>query len=304
MTSTLLLSTATLLFTLDLIGTFVFALSGAASGVKHKLDAFGVGVLAFVAGNAGGVTRDLLIGAVPPAAINDWRYVAVSLVAGAVTFVWYPNVKRLQPIVLLFDAAGLGAVRRGGHAEGAGRRHQPVRVGAARHADRYRRRRAPRPARQRDPRGAARGFVRAGCARRRRGRRRRAPRALAADGDHDRGSGPVFWHPAHRDSARMEPAGSPAARLLVTRRCRSVSAAADTAIGLCQFQADIPASDDDRVLRQAFQIERFDLGQRTAITSEAPSAVFILRCVLSCRSASGAAGNVTVMRVPEPEPAL
>jgi uncharacterized membrane protein YeiH len=107
-TSQLLLSTATLLFTLDLIGTFVFALSGAASGVKHRLDAFGVGVLAFVAGNAGGVTRDLLIGAVPPAAINDWRYVAVSLVAGAVTFAWYPNVRRLQPIVLLFDAAGLG----------------------------------------------------------------------------------------------------------------------------------------------------------------------------------------------------
>ncbi len=108
MTSQLLLSTATLLLTLDLIGTFVFALSGAASGVKHKLDAFGVGVLAFVAGNAGGVTRDLLIGAVPVAAISDWRYVAVSLAAGGITFLWYPNVKRLQPIVLLFDAAGLG----------------------------------------------------------------------------------------------------------------------------------------------------------------------------------------------------
>src|SRR5215218_10730867 len=108
MTSQLLSSTATLLLTLDLIGTFVFALSGAALGVKNKLDAFGIGVLAFVAGNAGGVTRDLLIGAVPPAAINDWRYVAVSLAAGAVTFMWYPNVTRLQPIVLLFDAAGLG----------------------------------------------------------------------------------------------------------------------------------------------------------------------------------------------------
>ena len=108
MTSPLLLSTVTLLLALDLLGTFVFALSGAASGVKNKLDAFGVAVLAFVAGNAGGVTRDLLIGAVPPAAIADWRYVAVSLAAGAVTFGWYPNVKRLQPIVLLLDAAGLG----------------------------------------------------------------------------------------------------------------------------------------------------------------------------------------------------
>src|SRR5690349_19862071 len=108
MTAPSLLPTASLLLTLDLIGTFVFALSGAASGVKNKLDVFGVGVLAFVAGNAGGVTRDLLIGAVPPAAIKDWRYVAVSLAAGAVTMVWYPNVTRLQPIVLLLDAAGLG----------------------------------------------------------------------------------------------------------------------------------------------------------------------------------------------------
>ena len=71
------------------------------------MDAFGVGVLAFVAGNAGGVTRDVLIGAVPPAAIKDWRYVAASLLAGAVTFMCYRHVTRLQPVVLLFDAAGL-----------------------------------------------------------------------------------------------------------------------------------------------------------------------------------------------------
>jgi uncharacterized membrane protein YeiH len=108
MTPPLVLSTATLLLALDLIGTFVFALSGAASGVKSKLDVFGLAVLAFVAGNAGGVTRDLLIGAVPPAAINDWRYVAISLLAAAVTFAWYPGVRRLRPIVLLLDAAGLG----------------------------------------------------------------------------------------------------------------------------------------------------------------------------------------------------
>jgi uncharacterized membrane protein YeiH len=69
---------------------------------------FGVGVLAFVAGNAGGVTRDLLIGAVPPAAIQDWRYIAVSLAAGGVTLLGYWNIKRLRPIVLLLDAAGLG----------------------------------------------------------------------------------------------------------------------------------------------------------------------------------------------------
>ena len=97
----------TLVSTLDLIGTFVFAISGAASGVKSRLDVFGVSVLAFVAGNAGGMTRDVLIGAVPPPAINDWRYAAVSLAAGLALFLWYPAVTRLLPIVLLFDAAGL-----------------------------------------------------------------------------------------------------------------------------------------------------------------------------------------------------
>ena len=92
---------------LDLLGTFVFAISGAADGVKHRLDVFGVGVLAFVAGNAGGMTRDLLIGAVPPAAISDPRYVLASLIAGVATFLWYPRITRLHQIVLLFDAAGL-----------------------------------------------------------------------------------------------------------------------------------------------------------------------------------------------------
>jgi len=97
----------TLLLVLDLVGTFVFALSGATAGVKHRLDLFGVLVLAFAAGSAGGIVRDLLIGAVPPAPIRDWRYLAVSLLAGIVTF-WRPAiVDRLRSPVLLFDAAGL-----------------------------------------------------------------------------------------------------------------------------------------------------------------------------------------------------
>jgi uncharacterized membrane protein YeiH len=96
------------LLVLDLAGTFVFALSGATAGVKHRLDLFGVLVLSFAAGNVGGIARDLLVGAVPPAAISDWRYLAVSLLAGIATF-WRPSViDRLRSPVLLFDAAGLG----------------------------------------------------------------------------------------------------------------------------------------------------------------------------------------------------
>jgi len=96
-----------LLLVLDLIGTFVFAISGATAGVARRLDLFGILVLSFVAGNFGGITRDVLIGSVPPAGITDWRYVAVSGLAGVITFYWYPAVDRLRSPVLMFDAAGL-----------------------------------------------------------------------------------------------------------------------------------------------------------------------------------------------------
>ena len=98
---------ATLLVALDLLGTFVFALSGALVGVRHRLDLFGVLVLAFAAATAGGILRDLVIGAVPPPAIADPRYLVVPAVAGLVTFFWHPVVTRLQAAVLVLDGAGL-----------------------------------------------------------------------------------------------------------------------------------------------------------------------------------------------------
>lgn len=92
---------------LDLTGTFVFALSGALAGARRELDLFGVLVLSFAAGNSGGITRDLLIGAVPPGAVGDWRYLGVSLIAGLVTFYFSPLIVRMSNAVLVFDAAGL-----------------------------------------------------------------------------------------------------------------------------------------------------------------------------------------------------
>jgi uncharacterized membrane protein YeiH len=97
----------TLVLTLDLVGTFVFALSGATAGARRRLDIFGVLVLSFVAANSGGIVRDLLIGATPPAAISDWRYLAVSVLAGLAIFFWYPVINRLRNAVLIFDGAGL-----------------------------------------------------------------------------------------------------------------------------------------------------------------------------------------------------
>ena len=117
------------LLVLDLIGTFVFALSGGGAGVKKRLDLFGVLVLSFAAASAGGITRDLLIGAVPPAAISDWRYLAVSLIAGLVMFFWYPISGRLRNLrnhVLIFDAAGLALFAVVGTQKALGYRINPV----------------------------------------------------------------------------------------------------------------------------------------------------------------------------------
>jgi len=96
-----------LVLALDLFGTFAFALGGAMVGVRHRLDVFGVLVLSFAAGNAGGITRDVLIGAVPPAALSDSRYIAVSLLAGLTAFLGNRLVRQLRDPVLVVDAGGL-----------------------------------------------------------------------------------------------------------------------------------------------------------------------------------------------------
>jgi uncharacterized membrane protein YeiH len=96
-----------LVLILDLAGTFVFALAGATEGARRQLDIFGVLVLAFAAACSGGIVRDLLIGATPPAAISDWRYLATSMLAGVIAFRWHSSIERIAKPVRMFDAAGL-----------------------------------------------------------------------------------------------------------------------------------------------------------------------------------------------------
>jgi uncharacterized membrane protein YeiH len=102
------MTTSLLVLALDLVGTFAFAISGATAGVRKRLDLFGVLVLSFAAATAGGIMRDALIGATPPAALADWRYLAVSILAGLATFYFFERIERLRNPVQLFDAIGLG----------------------------------------------------------------------------------------------------------------------------------------------------------------------------------------------------
>ncbi|WP_425502393.1 trimeric intracellular cation channel family protein [Pseudoxanthomonas taiwanensis] len=96
-----------LLLPFDLLGTFVFALSGGTLAVRYRLDLFGVLVLSCAAAVAGGMARDVLIGATPPAALADWRYLVAAMLAGILTFHRHQTIERLRNPVQLFDAAGL-----------------------------------------------------------------------------------------------------------------------------------------------------------------------------------------------------
>ena len=98
--------TATFVVLIDFLGTFAFAISGGLVAVRHRLDLFGVLVLSFAAATAGGIIRDVLLGLVP-ASVVDWRYLAVAVAAGLVTFWWHDVVERLRNPVQVSDAIGL-----------------------------------------------------------------------------------------------------------------------------------------------------------------------------------------------------
>ncbi|MEU5631240.1 trimeric intracellular cation channel family protein [Streptomyces rishiriensis] len=94
--------------TLDLVGIFVFAISGALLAVRKNFDVFGIAMLAEVTALGGGVFRDLVIGAVPPAAFTDLGYFLTPLLAALLVVFLHPQVERIQLGVNVFDAAGLG----------------------------------------------------------------------------------------------------------------------------------------------------------------------------------------------------
>ena len=111
-------SDASVQVALDIIGVFVFALSGGLVALRAQLDLFGVLVLAWVTGLGGGIIRDLLLGATPPVGISDWRLVTAGLLAGLLVFTFHGRLRavaRRRPrrvglvsrLVKVLDAGGL-----------------------------------------------------------------------------------------------------------------------------------------------------------------------------------------------------
>jgi uncharacterized membrane protein YeiH len=96
------------LVVLELLGVFVFALSGASLAVEKQLDLFGVLVLAAVTALGGGLLRDVLLGDTPPVVLRESRYLVVALVAGISVFLGAGRLEHIAAPVRVFDAAGLG----------------------------------------------------------------------------------------------------------------------------------------------------------------------------------------------------
>jgi uncharacterized membrane protein YeiH len=96
------------LLVIDLIGTFVFAVEGALAGMYAGLDVFGLLVLSFVTALGGGTIRDVLIGAIPPNSIRDWRYGATAFAGGGAVFFFHPLIEKVPVhLMVTLDAAGL-----------------------------------------------------------------------------------------------------------------------------------------------------------------------------------------------------
>lgn len=97
-----------MIYTIDLIGTFVFAISGVLTATKQKFDLFGAAVIAFVTAVGGGTLRDILIGAQPVGWMQDTNYLIIIGVAVPLTFFFRKYIQKLRRTMFMFDAIGIG----------------------------------------------------------------------------------------------------------------------------------------------------------------------------------------------------
>jgi len=97
-----------LIYYFDLIGTFVFAISGVLTASEKKFDVFGASVIAFVTAIGGGTLRDILIGDSPVGWIKDLNYLYIIIIAIVISLLFKKRVIQLRNTLFLFDTVGIG----------------------------------------------------------------------------------------------------------------------------------------------------------------------------------------------------
>lgn len=97
-----------IIYFLDILGTFAFAISGALVAMKKRFDIFGVVIIAFVTAVGGGMLRDVLIDAHPINWIGDLNYIWTIFVAVTITYLFKSKIAPLRKTFVLFDTLGIG----------------------------------------------------------------------------------------------------------------------------------------------------------------------------------------------------
>lgn len=97
-----------LFYTLDIVGTFAFAISGVLIAMQKRMDVFGIFIIAFVTAVGGGTLRDMLIGKTPVGWMNDLNYVYTIAAAVIISIIFRKKLNKLRTSLFLFDTIGLG----------------------------------------------------------------------------------------------------------------------------------------------------------------------------------------------------
>lgn len=96
------------IYAIDLVGTFVFAISGVLTATKQKFDIFGAAVIAFVTAVGGGTLRDILIGSTPVGWMMDTNYLLIIGITVPISFFFSRSIQKLRKTMFMFDAIGIG----------------------------------------------------------------------------------------------------------------------------------------------------------------------------------------------------
>lgn len=95
-------------YTLDLLGTAAFAISGALFAINKRMDTFGVLIIAFVTAVGGGTLRDILIDADGITWMHHLEYNLVVFAGALIAIIFRKKIGYLSKSLFLFDAIGLG----------------------------------------------------------------------------------------------------------------------------------------------------------------------------------------------------
>lgn len=94
-------------YPLELLGTFVFAISGALAVRDKEHDVFGAGFTGFVTAIGGGTLRDLLLDSHPLVWIGDIHFLYAILLGVLAAFIFPKILSRLRKTMFLFDTLGI-----------------------------------------------------------------------------------------------------------------------------------------------------------------------------------------------------